>query len=903
MTSQRTISILTVVSLFLTITANSKGGAAGTRWYVGKWDSTINNLMDHPKTVALRIEVADKETREPIPDAEISFEGEYWIDARTSRHPEGEREAQEMEYKVTCQTDSDGIAVGAFGWQKEHPSTIGVDEVEKAQRIEVRHSRYKYVEVRTPFYRFLEVGQEETWALECTKRDVKFFVLDLGTNYNGFDKKESVEPEFFEKIRDRKWSVVFEEPQNMMRRGMGDGRSWCGPYFVYLIEIQMERRSGQIEIVSGETDQPENSLVGAGPKESNGEPPARAWQCAACGGTCLADAAPNFCPQCGYSTGRNVTKPKTGPIAPGGEEGQQRMERLKRIAENDPLGIAVDKLTPQMAAELFGFPYGLSVNMSYGNLIIRYVLPGSLAEKAGLRKNAIFTWVKLPDQGFYGISTFSAVDDYRKMFGYQVVRDAIIIELALFQFPEGYHFRESDAVHDYFFRTDINWNKGANALNSHFSTPEISENTESGNLADQEKTILADTLKGISETSLPSFDKIKRDPSTLFELMAAFKKAKQDVTIALIRGIPVKDPDTGQMTTFDQFARKAVAGMDLGSAGSFFKDDPIAATYMMVFDKKFLLEKVPLVKMANGNHVSLMDAVKSSDIAGENSEALRIAVDGLGSAYTDGKSGAVLFALEEVVSAVSQLNEGRTVGNEVPPAGSKEKSIDLGNGMTMEFVLIPAGSFYMGSPESEKDRDSDEGPVRRVQITKPFYMGKYEVTQDQYIAVMGTNPSHFSGRNLPVESVQWDEAVAFCEKARNGARLPTEAEWEYSCRSGTETRFSYGDDPDYLQLSEYAWNRTNSERQTHRVGQKEPNSYGLYDMHGNIWEWCADWWAGSYRNAPSVDPTGPSNGKSRVVRGGSWSYIPRNCRSANRSRFTPGSRYYGVGFRIVLDLD
>ena len=174
--------------------------------FVGKWDSTINNLIDHPKTVALRIEVVDNETQEPIPNVSISFEGEYWISPRTSRHPEGERQAQEMEYKVSCQTDSDGIAVGAFGWQKEYPWRLGVDEVEKAQRIEIRHSRYKYVERRTPFYRFLQVGQkkaeelyltnddewqephvvetfEKNWALECAKHDVKFYVLDLGADY------------------------------------------------------------------------------------------------------------------------------------------------------------------------------------------------------------------------------------------------------------------------------------------------------------------------------------------------------------------------------------------------------------------------------------------------------------------------------------------------------------------------------------------------------------------------------------------------------------------------------------------------------------------------------------------------------------------------------------------------
>ncbi len=278
---QRTIPILIILSTLLTITIKAEDAGARTRWYVGTWDSTINNLMVHPKTVALRIEVVDKETREPIPNAEISFEGEYWITPRTSRHPEGEREAQEMEYKLACQTDSHGIAVGAFGWQKEYPWSLGTDEIEKAQRIEVRHSRYKYVELRTPFYRFLDVGQkrtkpyptnedtyqpipvierfEKTWPLECAKRDVKFFVLDLGTDYKGFDKKDSTRPEFFEKIRDKEWSVVFEKPKNLMKWGMGEGRSWCGPYFVYLIEIRMERLRSQREFSDGNTFESANS--------------------------------------------------------------------------------------------------------------------------------------------------------------------------------------------------------------------------------------------------------------------------------------------------------------------------------------------------------------------------------------------------------------------------------------------------------------------------------------------------------------------------------------------------------------------------------------------------------------------------------------------------------------------
>jgi formylglycine-generating enzyme required for sulfatase activity len=236
------------------------------------------------------------------------------------------------------------------------------------------------------------------------------------------------------------------------------------------------------------------------------------------------------------------------------------------------------------------------------------------------------------------------------------------------------------------------------------------------------------------------------------------------------------------------------------------------------------------------------------------------------------------------------------------------KTIDLGSGVSMEFVLIPAGSFYMGSPSDEKDRYSDEGPVRRVQITKSFLMGKFEVTQDQFNAVMGRNPSYFSGRDLPVETVEWLDATQFCEKlsARSAGhfRLPTEAEWEYACRGGSETRFHYGDDPNYTQFGEYAWYAGNSEKKTHSVGQKKPNQFGLHDMHGNVGEWYSDYYAKSYQNLTSIDPTGPKSGSSHVFRGGCWGDDVSRCRVAYRgSNLPPVGRYLsGYGFRVVLDL-
>ena len=237
-------------------------------------------------------------------------------------------------------------------------------------------------------------------------------------------------------------------------------------------------------------------------------------------------------------------------------------------------------------------------------------------------------------------------------------------------------------------------------------------------------------------------------------------------------------------------------------------------------------------------------------------------------------------------------------------------TLDLGNGVTMKLALIPAGKFTMGSPDSEKDRDKDEGPQHQVTITKPFYMGATEVTQAQWKAVMDTQPWEGktyakAGADNAANYITWDDATAFCtalsKKAGRTVRLPTEAEWEYACRAGTTTAYCFGDDAS--KLGDYAWYDDNAydkdEKYAHPVGVKKPNAWGLYDMHGNVWEWCADWYADSYANTDAQDPKGPANGKYRVLRGGSWDGDPDLCRAAYRTRFTPGYRRYR-GFRVVV---
>jgi formylglycine-generating enzyme required for sulfatase activity len=230
----------------------------------------------------------------------------------------------------------------------------------------------------------------------------------------------------------------------------------------------------------------------------------------------------------------------------------------------------------------------------------------------------------------------------------------------------------------------------------------------------------------------------------------------------------------------------------------------------------------------------------------------------------------------------------------------KELTVDLGGGIKLELVLIPAGEFMMGSPDSDKFADSQEKPQHRVRITKPFYLGKYLVTQEQWEAVVGNNPSHFKGPKNPVEYISWDDCQKFLKRLNDKMgggkfQLPTEAQWEYACRAGSTTRYCFGDDE--KQLGEYAWYIANADGKTHPVGEKKPNAWGLFDMHGNVWEWCQDWYGG-YGTEAVTDPTGLATGSFRVFRSGSWPYPAKYCRSAYRYVYEPGIHSYRLGFRV-----
>jgi formylglycine-generating enzyme required for sulfatase activity len=226
----------------------------------------------------------------------------------------------------------------------------------------------------------------------------------------------------------------------------------------------------------------------------------------------------------------------------------------------------------------------------------------------------------------------------------------------------------------------------------------------------------------------------------------------------------------------------------------------------------------------------------------------------------------------------------------------------------MEFVLIPAGSFSL-KLEAVKDK-----PYRpRAIISKPFYLGKYEVTQEQWVAVMGNNPATFQGRRNPVENVSWNDAQEFISRLNAGEkhsryRLPTEMEWEYAARGGTDTMFFFMKDPRTREeaespLADYAWFEKNSGGATRPVGRKKPNPYGLYDIYGNVWEWVQDYLGNLPTDREIKDYRGPAQGSDRVNRGGCWGNVAEHCRSGNRDFDSPDFRSSLIGFRLALSAE
>ena len=250
-------------------------------------------------------------------------------------------------------------------------------------------------------------------------------------------------------------------------------------------------------------------------------------------------------------------------------------------------------------------------------------------------------------------------------------------------------------------------------------------------------------------------------------------------------------------------------------------------------------------------------------------------------------------------AATKKTQPARQAQQQKPAASTSMPKVSLDDIMR-NMVYVEGGTFTMGATFEQQEPDYDEKPTHRVSLSS-FYIGKYEVTQALWKAVMGSNPSHWKGDNLPVENVSWNDCQTFLLKlnAMTGKtfRLPTEAEWEFAARGGNRSRgYQYSGSN---VLSDVAWYYDNSGSKTHNVGTKAPNELGIYDMSGNVWEWCQDW-KGSYSSSAQTNPKGPSSGSYRVDRGGSWFNFAWSCRVACRYCHTPDYRYFDLGFRLAL---
>jgi len=342
--------------------------------------------------------------------------------------------------------------------------------------------------------------------------------------------------------------------------------------------------------------------------------------------------------------------------------------------------------------------------------------------------------------------------------------------------------------------------------------------------------------------------------------------------------------DKGDLKTLNQIKKQR----------EIFSEDAKEPTLFLIPDQKRFLElaKYDLIKAYEKTIKDCLKMKLDVEAEGFSKDLEEIKVGKIKAEIKVEEKKAKPIFLEAPFSAES----AKTAQMELAKSLNKpiEAKIDLGKGVKLEMVLIPAGKFMMGSPASEVGRVDNE-TQHEVTLTKPFYIGKYEVTQEQWQSVMRNNLSRTKGSNLPVTNVLWNDCQEFIKKLNaktsGGYRFPTEAEWEFACRTGTSTAYSYGDS--------ITTNQANfASSDTKAVGSYKANAFGLYDMHGNVWEWCEDWYGG-YSGDAVTDPKGSATGDSHVLRGGSFDAGAGHARSSSRGYILPISRYDGFGFRLA----
>jgi formylglycine-generating enzyme required for sulfatase activity len=347
--------------------------------------------------------------------------------------------------------------------------------------------------------------------------------------------------------------------------------------------------------------------------------------------------------------------------------------------------------------------------------------------------------------------------------------------------------------------------------------------------------------------------------------------------------------DKGDLKTLNQIKKEKDA---------FFENGKDPTLFFVTDQKRFLeLAKLDLIKAYEKTIKDCLKMKLDEEAEGFSKELEEIRAGKIKDEVKVEEKVKAIF-LEAPFSAVA----AKTAQMELAKSLNKpiEAMIDLGKGVKLEMVLIPAGKFMMGSPASEVGRKDNEAQ-HEVTLTKPFYMGKYEVTQEQWQAVMGNNPSQIKGARLPVTNVSWNDCQDFIKKlnakTNGGYRLPTEAEWEYACRAGTTTAYSYGDN---ITKSDANYDAVQAPGSIKVVGSYKPNTFGLFDMHGNVWEWCKDFKV-DYPEAAVTDPLGQATRDRRVLRGGSFNNEKLSVRSSNR--YFDSQTYRGnkpFGFRLAM---